>query len=140
MKKLLAVAVMAVMLCLVVSGNAFADDRCVDNGDGTVTDKWTRLMWQQATAGPMNWDAAMSYANNLSLGGHSGWWLPSKDELTGLYDSPCKSMMQVQPTRYWSSTTDAYDTDLAWLVDFYLGMSILHKSDSYYVRAVRAGQ
>jgi hypothetical protein len=54
MKKLLAVAVMAVLLCLVVSGNAFAGsweltgrDRCVDNGGGSVTDNGIGLMWQQ---------------------------------------------------------------------------------------------
>jgi len=73
-KKLLAVAVMAVLLCLVVSGNAFAGswelpgrDRCVDNGDGTVTDNGIGLMWQQATTGRMYWDVAMSYVSKLSL-------------------------------------------------------------------------
>jgi hypothetical protein len=67
-------AALAFMLCLaglVMSGTAFAD-RCVDNGDGTITDNGTGLMWQEATAGKMNWDAAMSYASGLSLGGHSG--------------------------------------------------------------------
>ncbi|MFW5767788.1 MAG: hypothetical protein ACOCXO_05405, partial [Bacteroidota bacterium] len=53
--------ILALMICmggLIISGTAFAE-RCVDNGDGTVTDNATGLMWQKAGAGPMNWDAAM---------------------------------------------------------------------------------
>jgi hypothetical protein len=143
MKKLLAIAIMAVLLCLsglVMSGTAFAD-RCMDNGDGIVMDKLARQMWQKATAGPMNWDAAMSYASSLSLGGHSGWRLPSRDELANLYHSPCKSMMDVVSSLYWSSTTDAGYTVGAWLVHFYYGyVGYGNKLVRYYVRAVRAGQ
>ncbi|MFO7728636.1 MAG: DUF1566 domain-containing protein [Desulfonatronovibrio sp.] len=143
MKKLLAVATMAVMLCLtglVISGTAIAQ-QCVDNGDGTVTDNGTGLMWQKATAGPMNWDAAMSYASSLSLGGHSGWGLPSKDELLGLYHGPsCRDMMDVRKDYYWSSTTYALYTDYAWLVNYLGGVGSSDKSGSYYIRAVRAGQ
>ncbi len=143
MKKLFTTAGLAFMLCLtglVMSGTAFAQ-QCVDNGDGTVTDKGARLMWQKATAGPMNWDAAMSYASSLSLGGHSGWRLPSMDELENLYHSPCKSMMEVVSSYYWSSTTIAGNTSRAWLVSFYSGyVNNIYKSYSYFVRAVRAGQ
>ena len=132
------------MLCLtglVLSGTAFAE-QCVDNGDGTVTDNGTGLMWQKATAGPMNWDAAMSYASRLSLGGHSDWGLPSRDELRGLTHSPCKSMMEVVSANYWSSNTHAYFMYRAWLVSFSGGYvpSYGNKSFSYYVRAVRSAQ
>ncbi len=104
MKKLLAIATMAITFCLaglIVSGTALAQ-QCVDNGNGTVTDKGAGLMWQKATAGPMNWDAAMSYPSGLSLGGHSGWRLPNMDELLNLYRSPCKSLMEVVLSYYWS--------------------------------------
>ncbi len=137
---------MAFILCLtgmVISGTAFGagGGQCEDNGDGTVTDNGSGLMWQKATAGSMNWDAAMSYASSLSLGGHSGWGLPSKDELKGLYNSECKSMMDVRNGFYWSSTTGADYTYRAWLVGFYGGrVGSDNKSGSYYVRAVRAGQ
>ncbi len=144
MKKFYAVATMAVLLCLacmVMSGTAFADDRCVDNGDGTVTDKDTGLMWQKATAGRMTWDAAMSYPSGLSLGGHSGWRLPNMYELLNLYRSPCKSLMEVVLSYYWSSTTYTFGTNVAWCVGFYDGdVDYGSKSVSYYVRAVRAGQ
>lgn len=144
MKMLLAVAVMTVLLCLaglVMSGTAFADDRCVDNGDGTVTDNGTGLMWQKETADPMDWEAAMSYASGLSLGGHSGWRLSSRDELLGLFNSPCKATMKVKlETYYWSSTT-YYQTNQAWYVSFYNGyVHYDYQTYSHYVRAVRAGQ
>ena len=143
MKKLYAVATMAVLLCLagfVMPVTTFAQ-QCVDNGDGTVTDNSTGLMWQKATAGPMNWNTAMNYASSLSLGGHSGWRLPSRDELHGLYRSPCTNMMNVESSRYWSSTTSASYRTVAWLIKFYNGhMDTCNKSSTYYVRAVRAGQ
>ncbi len=44
-------------------------------------------------------------------------------------------------TNYWSATTGAYSTDYAWRVDFGYGdLDINNKSNSYYVRAVRAAQ
>ncbi len=86
----------------------------------------------------MDWNTAMSYASGLSLGGHSGWRLPDKDELKGLYNSECKKLMDVRRDWYWSSTTFANDTDYAWFVDFNYGsMSSYSKSYNYYVRAVR---
>jgi hypothetical protein len=82
MKKLVAVTAMAITFCLaglVVSGTAVVHAQ-LGKGDGTVTDNGIGLMWQKATAGLMTWNAAMSYASGLSLGGHSGWRLPNIDE------------------------------------------------------------
>jgi hypothetical protein len=139
---LLRITVLATILSLtglVMSGAALAAEQCVDNKDGTVTDNTSHLMWQQATAGPMNWNDAMSYAASRTLGGKTGWRLPNRDELPGLYRSPCLTMMSVRNDYYWSSTTPA--SLYAWLVHFYYGtFSIDYKSSSYYVRAVRAGQ
>lgn len=52
-----------------------------ENGDGTVTDNVTGLMWQKADGGEMTWEDAGSYAAALSLGGRSDWRLPSNHEL-----------------------------------------------------------
>ena len=145
-QKWFVIVAMAFLLCLtglVMSGTAFSagGGQCEDNGDGTVTDNGSGLMWQKATAGEMNWYDAMSYASGLSLGGHSGWRLPNKDELVGLYNSPCKSMMDVRRDYYWSSTARFIYTSHAWLVNLNCGHEVgLNKSISYYVRAVRAGQ
>ena len=146
-QKWVVIVAMAFMLCLaglVISGTAFGagGGQCEDNGDGTVTDNGSGLMWQKATAGEMDWYQARSNASGLSLGGHSDWRLPNKDELVGLYDSECKKMMDVRSDWYWSSTTYVNYTNYAWLVNFDLGgyVSVYNKSHTYYVRAVRSGQ
>jgi len=118
-------------------------EQCVDNGNGTVTDKGSGLMWQKETAGPMSWEAAMGYAAGLNLGGKTGWRLPTADELQGLFVSSCKSRMSAvsYSSNYWSSTTIANYTSYAWRVSFHDGF--VHgdyKSRSYLVRAVRAAQ
>lgn len=125
---------------LVLSGAVMAE-QCVDNGDGTVTDNGSGLMWQKETAGTMSWYNAVNYAVGLNLGGKTGWRLPARNELQRLYYSPCKSKMSKQPLYYWSSTTYDRVTDLAWLVFF--GDGDVHsalKFYSYNVRAVRAAQ
>ncbi|MFC1452591.1 DUF1566 domain-containing protein [Verrucomicrobiota bacterium] len=59
----------------------------VDNGDGTVTDTATGLMWQQADSGTgMNWEDALAYAENLELGGYRDWRLPNAKELQSILD------------------------------------------------------
>ena len=142
-KKLLGTMVISFTLCLTMldmPGTALAE-RCVDNSDGTVTDNSAGLMWQKATAGPMNWDQAMSYASGLSLGGHSDWRLPSRYELEDLYDSPCKNMMDVREDYYWSSTTSDYVTDFVWRITFVDGYGDYRRNSyNYYIRTVRDAQ
>jgi hypothetical protein len=119
-----------------------------DNGDGTVTDIETKLMWQQKTdENYMNWDRAISYCPGLSLAGYKDWRLPALDELKTLVDSgsylPSINRIYFPDTvssLYWSSTTYYLYTYFAWGVNFDYGYdSIPFKSFSYYVRAVRGG-
>jgi hypothetical protein len=116
-------------------------DNLVINGDGTVTDISTGLMWQSAPAGPMVWEAAISYCEGLSLGGHDDWRLPNRNELQSLVDY---NRYDVDYNRYdyvyWSSTISADFFNNAWLVSFGYGVGYNVKSLSYYVRAVRGGQ
>jgi Protein of unknown function (DUF1566)/Secretion system C-terminal sorting domain len=59
-----------------------------DNGDGTVTDNITLLMWQQTPAlyDKMSWDEAIAGADTFSLAGHDDWRLPTMKELYSLID------------------------------------------------------
>ena len=57
-----------------------------NNGDGTITDLDTNLMWTQIPGPAATWDAALTYAENLSLGGFSDWRLPNIKELQTLTD------------------------------------------------------
>ena len=121
----------------------------VDNGDGTVTDTQTGLMWQKATApGTYTWQQALAYAEGLTLGGHSDWRLPNRNELQALVDYS-RSAPSIDPvlasdtvtSDYWSSTTHVDNTGSAWEVQFLGGIVRYYpKSSSNYVRAVRAGQ
>jgi hypothetical protein len=61
--------------------------RFKDNGDGTVTDAQTGLMWAARDNGhDINWADAKAYCRNYSGGGHTDWRMPTQDELAGLYD------------------------------------------------------
>ncbi len=61
---------------------------CTDNGDGTVTDDVTGLMWQQDGDGFAGYglDAAVQFCDDLDLAGHSDWRVPSLMEMVGIVD------------------------------------------------------
>ncbi len=71
-----------------VRGNpAYGKNDFLDNGDDTVTDRATGLMWQQTDSGrPLNWEEALAYAENLTMGGYSDWRLPNAKELQSIVD------------------------------------------------------
>jgi hypothetical protein len=71
-----------------VSGNpSYGVNDFVDNGDGTVTDRATGLMWQQADSGAgYKWRDALAYAQDLVLAGHDDWRLPNAKELQSIVD------------------------------------------------------
>ena len=73
---------------LYVRGNTdYGKNQFVDNGDGTIIDKATGLIWQKADSGRgMNWQQALDYAENLNLAGHNDWRLPNAKELQSLVD------------------------------------------------------
>lgn len=48
-----------------------------DNGNGTITDNITGLMWQKTDGGEMTIENAITYCDNLVLGGFSDWRLPT---------------------------------------------------------------
>lgn len=80
-----------------------------DNGDGTVTDKITGLMWQQSSFGPSTWSQALAHCPTLTLGGHTDWRLPTRIELLSLVDYSVTfgTTLMVNST-YFPSLADAY--------------------------------
>ena len=112
--------------------------------------------------GAVTWQHALDYVvklNNENYLGHNDWRLPTIKELSTLVDSSIPDSSQypgeegdtrpsINPTffpntvqsDYWSSTTHADRTDLAWAVRFsFGGVSLGSKINNYvyYVRAVR---
>ena len=81
---------------------------------------------------------------NLTLGGYSDWFLPSKDELNLMYWNigqgnalGLNNIGGFGPFSYWSSTE--YDYQGAWRKDFVDGyQDAIYKNVNYYVRSVRA--
>jgi len=71
-----------------VRGNpAYGRNQFKDNGDGTVTDTASGLIWQQADSGKgMDWPSALAYAAGLKLAGHDDWRLPNAKELQSIVD------------------------------------------------------
>lgn len=71
-----------------VRGNTeYGKNQLVDNGDGTVTDYATGLMWQKADNGKIyDWKDALAYADTLSLAGYTDWYLPNAKELESIVD------------------------------------------------------
>ncbi len=115
-----------------------------------VTDIITGLQWQDDAAAKTvtkNWADAQTYCSNLTLGGYSDWRLSTIDELMYIADRSRRNPAinpAFQNTRsgyYWSSMSVVGNEDNAWYVYFGYGNdSWGDKSDSDYVRCVRAGE
>jgi len=59
----------------------------VDNGDETISDNATGLMWQKADDGQArDWENALEYAENLSFAEYTNWRLPNAKELESIVD------------------------------------------------------
>lgn len=71
-----------------VRGNtAYGQNVFADNGDGTISDQATGLMWAQADSGEaLTWQESLDYCENLSLAGYTDWRLPDAKELQSLVD------------------------------------------------------
>jgi hypothetical protein len=117
----------------------------IDNGDGTVTDISTGLMWQQATApGRYTWDQALAYCESLAFGGYADWRLPSFNDLYSLVDY--STHLPVIDTNYFPDTEGWYwssgtGEDCAMYLDFTNGTNdCFFKLSDNHVRAVRGGQ
>lgn len=58
--------------------------RYLDNGDGTVTDLVTGLMWQKDPGEKVSWKMAMDGVATANLAGYSDWRVPTIKELYSL--------------------------------------------------------
>ena len=138
-----------------------------DNGDGTITDRKTGLIWKQCLEGQsgsdcasggvetFTWQQALQRAQTVnSSGGFAGfsdWRLPTIKELSSLVEHQCVGPA-INLTRFpyapndwsywvWSSSAVAGNTDYAWGVHFYDGETVWYvKSGNIRLRLVRSGQ
>ena len=138
--------------------------RFYDNGDGTMTDRKTNLMWTKNANlnGVRIWSGVHTYISgtiNVTTkpGGYSDWRLPNVEELKTLihFGKPSTAdwlkneqgfiNLPAGAIRYWTSTTYANDPNSqAWVVNMHAGsngkVQGLLKADPYYVWPVRGGE
>lgn len=70
-----------------VRGESYGENDFIDNGDSTVSDRATGLMWAQNDNGKgLDWENALIYAENSNLAGYTDWRLPNVKELQSIVD------------------------------------------------------
>jgi len=136
------------------------NSRYQDNGDGTVTDLATGLIWKQCAEGrsgagcgtgsaqTFTWQQALQHAEDAVFAGSDLWRLPNKNELASLVERRCDNpainltyFPHTPSSWFWSSSPYAYYSYYAWYVYFYYGyVGYYYKYGAFYVRLVRAGQ
>jgi formylglycine-generating enzyme required for sulfatase activity len=134
------------------SDSAINPQSFTDNGDGTITDNITGLMWQKVDGGEMTFENAATYCSSLILGGKDDWRLPTGIELFGLnnYDNLNPALNTVYFTKtlaeyWWSSEVQTGDASKVWVVNAGGGIGNHPKSETvsaggskkFHVRAVR---
>lgn len=134
--------------------------RFVDNGDGTITDFETGLMWKKADSYLekdkwLSWQEARTYIHNLrkeQFAGYSDWRMPSRKEAMTIHDPNNPVSATHGDTVYlpkvfspgsgattWTRTLHKEEDDLAMRFHYYNGDYKWHKKGlrSHGVRAVR---
>ena len=127
-----------------------------DNGDGTITDFYSGLIYQKCSAGQnnvtncsgtattSNWSNSLTYCNSLNLAGKT-WRLPTQKELSDLVPFNLSFpaihsayFPSTQNSSYWTSTNVASNSLNAWSLNFMDGSlnNSFNKSTSLYTRCV----
>ena len=141
------------------------DSQLVDNGDGTVTDNTTGLMWKKCLEGvsgnncetgtPDNftWKKALQQPiivnSSDGFAGHTDWRLPNINELVSLVEEQCSdpainlNLFPNTPSWYVWSSSPSVDNSVqcnlscAWYVHFEYGLSVIGSRFNYYLYSVR---
>jgi hypothetical protein len=117
-----------------------------DNGNGTITDVKSGLIWQKGEQGKMRWEVARRHCAMMKLAGFNDWRMPSKKELLTLVErnmfNPCidrRYFSDAKPVEYWTISQGTLSAgSAAWLVNFGYGDTrFFNKSNEYAVRCVR---
>jgi len=132
----------------------------VKTDDNSVHDKDNKYTWYDSNPDTKWGDAGtpgdgtdtedfINELNSSNYGGHSDWRLPTREELRsiinyGTYDPVIDTdyFPNTVSCWYWLSGTDAGSCEFPMIMSFYYDGFVdnVGKSNSYYARAVRAGQ
>ncbi len=122
------------------------------NGNGTITDTVTELMWQKTDGGEMTIENATIYCDTLTLGGYTDWRLPNCHELFSILNHD-KTNPAINTTYFtltaaeywWSSQKQVNDATKVWCTNAGGGVGNHPKLETisaggtkrFHVRAVR---
>jgi hypothetical protein len=140
------------------AGVAWPAQRFTDNGDGTVTDSLTGLMWlKDGGCMKAKWKSAFNTVAGLNnyqgqnncaayTGNYSDWRLPTVNELKsiinyGVADSAqwlnSEGFVNMQSTYYWSATSYLGTATKAWMITLINGVEKIGSSNTGYLLPVR---
>jgi hypothetical protein len=108
---------MIFLICVSIWGSPYTD-----NGNGTVTDSATGLVWQKCSAGDAledcsgsdennryySWSKAISYCELLILGGISDWRLPNINELRSIADYSKSTAPKIDTSAFPNTSSSRY--------------------------------
>ena len=124
-----------------------------NNGNGTITDNVTGLMWQQGDSGELTIENGILYCDNLVLGGFSDWRLPNKEESMSILNldrnNPALNTTYFPNTTagyWWTSTVQYNNANEIWVTNAGGGTGPKLKTETisaggtlkYHARAVRS--
>lgn len=143
--------------------NAVKKASIVDNGDGTITDKYTykqgrEIIWKKCNEGQtgqectgeakkMNWEEAVEFAKKANkwweIQGYNGWRLPTLEELDSLvieneipaYDK--NLFINNNNTFIWSNTCDLNNKNAYGMYTFIGTPIVRDKTSTYNIRLVK---
>ena len=117
-----------------------------DNGNGTITDNLTQLIWQKVpNTSALTWENALAYAENISLASATDWRLPNIKELQSLNDESVANpsvnaafLSAIGVHNYWSATSLPNQTTKAWYWNTQFGITTYDtKTNTNYVICVK---
>jgi hypothetical protein len=140
-------------------------ERFTDNGDGTVTDKRSNLMWMRCAAGQQwtggtcagdpdrhSWQSAQDAAGDINRDGSfffSDWRLPNLPELATIAERQCNDprinltiFPRTPAAVFWTATSrpGAGDDKRVYGLSFgSQGVTYVSKDESHLLRLVRTG-
>lgn len=144
--------------CLTTVDETTPTDNFVDNGDGTISDPSTGLMWMQCSVGQtwnsgvcegdaseLTWQQALQAAHGLTFANQTGWRVPNIKELATISERSCvrpsinETLFPNTPSDdYWTSTPSVVDANRAWVIAFFNSSnSIKQKNLFVFARLVR---
>ncbi len=133
-RKFFTAAILLLWVILGLHATGWSQERFIDNGDGTVTDRQLGLMWAKSdNQGDIDWHEARQWIRftfpNTVPGGYDNWRMPTLAELKSLvtktptYESDCGQavsiigLIKLSCGWVWTSQSDKL-APTAWVFNF----------------------